>query len=525
MKIKVKREGKGKKIVAWMMVACFIASLVLAVATASAVASSSYTYQEGDFIYTVNSESGEVTHIELYQSWFDRFLSFLSVTPPVTCTSAEHFSSGCKLLLHYDANGDGVISGEQLPDGTVTGEIGQAVSDWMEGGPYFEEEILTTTELMFVIDALNLGSVNAKCPECYGVAPPPTPDPNPPSWLSWLQNLWSWITSYFFAITGAEEVTAGTSLAYDVSLTTYTVDSDWSDGSYEQLWGSWILVDGSKNTKAGGSWTKMTGKIYSTTASFTAPATPGTYYLVSTIVNQGWEFAGGQWVKMSEVAAAKEAKKITVMPAVTPELNPFIKEVYLRFFDQPYIYLYKDGVKYTPTIVDPNIDQFVYHGVIVGNSGDEVISEVRVHVYVDGTELYYLGGTEHIAPGQYKSFKEWALYAVPNHLQPGTHTIRWVLDARLSSLTGYQVYVDESTTYTIPAPQDPCAGVVCDNYCLGSTLYHSGYCSGGSCIYSSESCNYGCTAGACNPAPEDEQPSWVIWISNLWDWLKGLFGV
>lgn len=51
-----------------------------------------------------------------------------------------------------------------------------------------------------------------------------------------------------------------------------------------------------------------------------------------------------------------------------------------------------------------------------------------------------------------------------------------------------------------PTP-DPCDGVTCENYCFGDTLYYNGYCYYGTCQYSSMSCAYGCSGGSCNPAP------------------------
>ena len=74
---------------------------------------------------------------------------------PVTCTEpTEHFSSSCELLKHYDADGDGVLT----HDDVIT-----ATNNYYAG-------ILTQPEVMFVIDCYNnyAGVINNKCPGCYG---------------------------------------------------------------------------------------------------------------------------------------------------------------------------------------------------------------------------------------------------------------------------------------------------------------------------------------------------------------------
>ena len=77
----------------------------------------------------------------------------------VTCKEhTEHFSSGCKLLLHY-ANGDSDIS----------------LAEHMNAMRDYKDEIITTEEYEFVEDCWKLGSVNKQCPGCYGEEPPDEP--------------------------------------------------------------------------------------------------------------------------------------------------------------------------------------------------------------------------------------------------------------------------------------------------------------------------------------------------------------
>jgi len=73
----------------------------------------------------------------------------------ISCTtSTPHFSSGCALLKHYDANNDGIISSV---DAT------KAAQDYFDG-------IITKEEAAFIATCYNAGgSINLKCPGCYVV--------------------------------------------------------------------------------------------------------------------------------------------------------------------------------------------------------------------------------------------------------------------------------------------------------------------------------------------------------------------
>ena len=80
---------------------------------------------------------------------------------PISCTEpTAHFSSGCELLRHYDADNDGIIS---------YAESVKATQDYYDG-------IITQGEAEFVITAYQKGSINAVCPGCY-TTPTPTPTP------------------------------------------------------------------------------------------------------------------------------------------------------------------------------------------------------------------------------------------------------------------------------------------------------------------------------------------------------------
>ena len=69
---------------------------------------------------------------------------------PITCTEdTGHFKTGCKLLLHYDADNDGDLD---------WGEWYQAHFDWKAGK-------ITEKEYKFVSKAE--GEINELCPGCY----------------------------------------------------------------------------------------------------------------------------------------------------------------------------------------------------------------------------------------------------------------------------------------------------------------------------------------------------------------------
>jgi len=71
---------------------------------------------------------------------------------PVTCDApTSHFSSGCELVLHYDANKDGNIDID---------ELNQSYTDYENG-------IITEEEFDFVSDAYINYGINVICPGCY----------------------------------------------------------------------------------------------------------------------------------------------------------------------------------------------------------------------------------------------------------------------------------------------------------------------------------------------------------------------
>jgi len=95
-------------------------------------------------------------------AWRNHVLLPAYDTPPgaITCNGATpHYSSGCALLKHYDADDDGVIDGQDIINATIARR----------------SHIITNDEYDFVSSAHNAGSINAVCPGCYSSAPSPPP--------------------------------------------------------------------------------------------------------------------------------------------------------------------------------------------------------------------------------------------------------------------------------------------------------------------------------------------------------------
>ena len=80
--------------------------------------------------------------------------SFIALTQPkpITCNNpTDNFVSGCKLLLHYDEDKDGIISVK---------ELNKAYDDWVN-------RTITEEEFDFVSDAYINDDLNVVCPDCF----------------------------------------------------------------------------------------------------------------------------------------------------------------------------------------------------------------------------------------------------------------------------------------------------------------------------------------------------------------------
>ena len=82
--------------------------------------------------------------------------------------------------------------------------------------------------------------------------------------------------------------------------------------------------------------------------------------------------------------------------------------------------------------------------------------------------------------------------------------------------------ISENQTQSSQQSVDPCANVVCNDYCSGNTRYINGYCVDGQCRYSSEYCQSGCSNGHCNPLPTVYRVGDTIQKSGLKITLNGI---
>jgi hypothetical protein len=104
-------------------------------------------YITQEFDYTVPATPETVTK------------TMILVVGVITCDynpfASMDLDTGCKLLLHYDADNDGLINLDELT---------QSYTDYENG-------IIAEEEFDFVSDAYINDNINVVCPECY--TPPP----------------------------------------------------------------------------------------------------------------------------------------------------------------------------------------------------------------------------------------------------------------------------------------------------------------------------------------------------------------
>ena len=95
----------------------------------------------------------------------ERKLPISLIAPPeVTCDKpTPHYGSGCKLLLHYDDDNDGIL------------DVTDSVKAKIDG--------MAESEVDFIKKGIMKGSINAVCPNCYTA--PPKPVTITPSELRW----------------------------------------------------------------------------------------------------------------------------------------------------------------------------------------------------------------------------------------------------------------------------------------------------------------------------------------------------
>lgn len=76
-----------------------------------------------------------------------------------------------------------------------------------------------------------------------------------------------------------------------------------------------------------------------------------------------------------------------------------------------------------------------------------------------------------------------------------------ISQGQFSSVTGEYVAGEQEGSQPSGQPRtqslNPCANVVCNDYCSGNTLYYSGNCVNGQCQYANKYCDAGCSNNKC----------------------------
>jgi hypothetical protein len=121
-------------------------------------------------------------------------------------------------------------------------------------------------------------------------------------------------------------ITGSTSIPIN-SVQTFTLstiasegpDSVYTDGTYSELYGIWLVTDQNKNiTAQKTTWVKLSNTQYSDNAVVTFPSV-GTFSVVSMIVKVPQTFVNGAWVKGAETVVGQDKLSVVVsLPTPTP---------------------------------------------------------------------------------------------------------------------------------------------------------------------------------------------------------------
>jgi hypothetical protein len=107
-------------------------------------------------------------------------------------------------------------------------------------------------------------------------------------------------------------------------LSATSPDTAYTDGTYQEQYANWALLDSNKNIMQQGTWEKVYGS-YSKDITITIPNNPSNYVLIGTIYQYDMKYQNNAWVTTSESVIAKDALNIqTGMPipvANTGNLN------------------------------------------------------------------------------------------------------------------------------------------------------------------------------------------------------------
>jgi hypothetical protein len=179
----------------------------------------------------------------------------------------------------------------------------------------------------------NFGCLNGEC-----VSQPLQPPKPQPIWDVIINKILDWLKSLFsffkFEIYGETYPVVGSQQNYIINITTTKPDKDYSDGTYQVQYASWILVDGSGNIINKGEWEEVDGSYYKQ-ITLTIPPNPGNYVLVGVIYQYDMKYNPTtlKWDIINEGVVAKEAlnlnaKLIQPPKPPMPDLFAILKNIW-----------------------------------------------------------------------------------------------------------------------------------------------------------------------------------------------------
>lgn len=134
-------------------------------------------------------------------------------------------------------------------------------------------------------------------------------------------------------------------------------------------------------------------------------------------------------------------------------------------------------------------EQFNIDYVVKNLGPDAITGSFSTKMYIDGSDVTGNVPRTGIAAGAERAFTKYSV-----SLSQGTHNIKVVTDSQYEVTETNENNNELTKSLSVCAPPDPCAGISCYDTCVGTTLNHSGYCSGGICYYQqtpmSTSCGY-----------------------------------
>jgi hypothetical protein len=148
-----------------------------------------------------------------------------------------------------------------------------------------------------------------------------------PSWdniinaiIDWLKSLFSW---FKFEIYGEKYPSPGSKQVYKIVLNATPPDTDYSDGTFQIQYASWVLVDRQGNIINKGDWEQVNGS-YAKQIELTIPSNPDAYVIVVIIYQYNLKFntATQKWEVTSEGIVAKEAMDLTASIIAPPQIQP-----------------------------------------------------------------------------------------------------------------------------------------------------------------------------------------------------------